>query len=373
MKKLITGMAFLLLTTFVACRKQAADTAINNFDPQLYKTLLSAGIPESQIIEQEEYYVVWGQLRFKKGKTSLEQVKAWFAKAGKPVAQEEQTRHLLLMNSEVVQSIRVYANVPYDWDYVTRKAMQDWAAIPNCKINFYYVTFTEAAGLGDVQVLPDGGMLNEGVPVLTEFPSGSSGWKIWVNTDVYTTAPGNQVPVADRPSAMRYDMAHAFGYTLGFLPPGEPGGIQIPGTPAADAASVMNPNGFHLWNGFSAYDIVAAQYLYPYTSLDKWITSVQDDFNADNLTPGVSYAGFDITWDASLVNSPTITLELYQHRTYIGTIASTIPNSGHFAFTESHFNAFFPAAKQSGVQIRIINDTKEWETDFSAMFFINWE
>lgn len=377
MKKLITGMAFLLLTTFVACRKQAADIPSSTADPELYKTLISVGIPENKIQELDEYYVVWGELRFKKGNTNLEQVKAYFGKAFNPIALEEQLRGPDQVNTNIIESIRVwvYSDLMYNWDYPTRHAMQDWANIPNCKINFNYLRPGESSGLADIQVVPDGGTLSPVDAATIEFPTatGNPGWRIMVNTDVYTTAPGNSIPEADRPSYMRFVMAHALGLTMGFRRPGDAAGIQIPGTPISDAASVINGTGSGAWNGFSTYDIVAAQYLYPYNALDKWITSIQEDFDADDLAPLAGYSGFDITWDAALVNTPTVTLELYQHRTYIGTLASTIPNSGHFLFTESHFNSFFPAAKQSGVQIRIINDTKEWETDFSAMFYINWE
>lgn len=375
MKKLLTGIAFLLLTTFVACKKnQSADVASSTSDPQLYKTLLAAGIPENKIEEQEEYYVVWGELRFKKGNTNLEQVKAFFGKANKSGAQEEQFRGPYLVNTNIIESIRVWSDVNYTWDYATRRAMQDWANIPNCKINFHYIRPGEPSGLADIKVVSDNDQLGPVTVAMVEFPTatGNPGWRIMVNTDVYTTS-GSNIPEADRPAYMRFVMAHAFALTMGFRQPGDPAGTQIPGTPGSEAYSVINGAGSGAWNGFSTYDIIAAQYLYPYNSLDNWITSVQEDFHADYLTPVTGYSGFDINWDASLINTPTVTLELYQHRTYIGTIASTIPNSGHFFFSESHFNSFFPPAKQSGVQVRIINDTKEWETDFSAMFFINWE
>lgn len=152
---------------------------------------------------------------------------------------------------------------------------------PNCKINFNYLRPGESSGLADIQVVPDGGTLSPVAAATIEFPTatGNPGWRIMVNTDVYTPAPGNSTPEADRPSYMRFVMAHALGLTMGFRRPGDPAGIQIPGTPGSDAASVINGTGS--------------------------------------------------------------------------------PNSGHFLFTESHFNSFFPATKQSGVQIRIINDTKE--------------
>jgi hypothetical protein len=74
-------------------------------------------------------------------------------------------------------------------------------------------------------------------------------------------------------SQKKYNMAHELGHTLGLRhtnwmarneDENPDGAIRIPNTPFTDAASVMNGGtALNSWNGFSAYDQIAAFQLYP--------------------------------------------------------------------------------------------------------------
>jgi hypothetical protein len=63
-------------------------------------------------------------------------------------------------------------------------------------------------------------------------------------------------------TTMQFCTTHEMGHTIGFLHTDQTAGDLIPGTPESDPASVMNSYA-NPWVGFSPYDIIAVQTIYP--------------------------------------------------------------------------------------------------------------
>ncbi|WP_205512989.1 hypothetical protein [Longitalea arenae] len=377
MQRISAWVILILVTTFISCRKNDLSSNTNGSssttDKELYNTLLQAGIPANRIEDKGEHYVVSGDLYFKKGSTDLNQVKAYFKKGPR-----EEQRQFHTLNTDIAESLRTRIDLSlfHTWEFPARLAMQAWANVPNCKVNFLYVNPNEPPGSEDLVIVPDNGTLDENVIAAADFPAGGNTWRIRINTNFYDQ-PGQNVHPDNRGSNMIYNMAHEIGHVLGFHHTNESWGWQIPGTPGigGDPASVMNGGtALHLWNGLSANDVAGVQWMHPYNPLDNWITAPQVDFHANWLLPIESYAGIEVTWNASLVSTSTVTLQIYKNRALLGTVASGIPNNGHFSFTEGHYNSFFPPmSDHSGVQFRIISDANASQSDYSCMFFLNWE
>ena len=172
----------------------------------------------------------------------------------------------IVSQSTIVEGMRVDLSgldaVP-DWQTAARQAMAEWNSVGNSTL--YFVE----GGPADITVSTFSPS-NCLVAAQASWPSGGS--------------PGNTIVVnpgfcgTNTAGTRKRNMAHELGHTIGLrhtnwqtndctFPPcqeGSEGAIQIAGTPATDNASVMNGSTASVsWSGFSTYDRIAVQVLYP--------------------------------------------------------------------------------------------------------------
>lgn len=162
------ALALVLITVFVSsCKKTETlsqqDTV--NKDEKLYAELLNGGVKAENIKDLGEYYLVEGDMMFKKNKTDIAKVSAYFnatkdgsgnlhletsaggngkiASVGIP-NKISQWRSANLVSSSNVENIKVYNDYPYGantlWGSAWSSALNNWASISNCKINFIMIT-----------------------------------------------------------------------------------------------------------------------------------------------------------------------------------------------------------------------------------------
>lgn len=199
---------------------------------------------------------------------------------------------------------------------------------------------------------------------IAEFPSAdNAGYRIRVNTS-YTLTESQKI----------FILTHELGHCLGFrhtnwASDGEPsqpvGAYQISGTPTTDSQSIMNSgsafSGVPNWSGFSTYDVIAAQTLYPFSAYDNWLADVTYFSIYNNDIPPA------ITWNNALVYTNTVSIELFQFGASKGIIAQNVPNNGSFSVDYSYL---LPGSfTKCGVQLKIIADDNPNITDMTRMFY----
>ncbi|MDJ1503385.1 M57 family metalloprotease [Xanthocytophaga agilis] len=377
---------FLLYGT--SCQNDKVDPHSNlssSTDLPLLAKLKEAGFKENQIEDQGEYYLVSGDLLFKKNETDLKQVEAYFAlkkgfNQGKS-AREQQWQTPGIISSFNVENIKVYVNpsIKANYEVALQEAIGNWARDANSKINFAFIDTdqpTDNSIYADVNVYADNSITGD--YARAEFPSTNKpGWRIRVNTSL-----SNGLSYLQK----RFLFAHEMGHVLGLYHTDEyHPGYLIPGTPQSDPNSVMNSGVYYNgvvppWNSFSTYDKIAVQYLYPWGTYDKWLTSPEGKytglygygiFGGDRYDQ--SYASFDITWNNALVTTSTVTLQLYEKGALKGTLASNIPNTGYYHVNNTPLlPTNMTPAYTPLIQIKIISDANPAISDFSSTFYVGF-
>ncbi|WP_342329271.1 M57 family metalloprotease [Pedobacter sp. FW305-3-2-15-E-R2A2] len=379
-----------------SCKKESADPNANNpqKDEKLYNALLMNGIKAEHIKESAEYYLVEGDMLFKKHKTDINKVNDYFISKNNSIVLPEasssstgakgklsvlqgnqlsQWRSTNYISSIKVENIRVYYDYPSGfnslWGSAWITALKNWENIPDCKISFYN-DYQPAPLNAENSITIVAGI--DGLPAYAaaEFPNSdfSAGYRIRINTTSLTASLSESQKV--------FLLTHELGHCLGFRhtnwsSDGESqlpyGSVLIPGTPSSDASSIMNSasafSGVPNWSSFSTFDIVAAKTLYPYTTYDKWINDVGYFVIYNNDIPPV------IQWNTSLVSTGTVSIELLQFGQSKGLIAQNIPNNGSYSVDYS--SRVEGGFTKKGVQLKIISDSNPAINDLTKMFYFS--
>ncbi len=166
--------------------------------------------------------------------------------------QTRQYKHSRIVSQDNVANIRVKyeSNVPSVWQSASDAALTEWNNIYGSK-----VTLTKVNSGEDLTIYYEN--LNDStVGARATFPSstGEVGYRIRINT-VHDGLPS---------SMQKFIMVHEIGHCLGMrhINNNESDRTQIDGTPVTDDNSVMRPVADY-WNGFSQYDVIAAEVVYP--------------------------------------------------------------------------------------------------------------
>jgi hypothetical protein len=252
----------LILLLIISCSEQEPETVAvvkKTGDDKVLQYIKDLGFSESSIQEFEDYYLVEGDISFQKN-MKLE------GNNGGRTDQAVVTTGLVSSTNVIDILVGVDASVPSsgtdNWRTEIQQAISDWNSVNGSIVHFNY---TSSATPVDILVTTDGGAFYDNVLASAEFPSsGNAGWRIRLNLDFN----GNQSMTS---SQKRYNMVHELGHCVGlrhtnWIANGESSAWYVPGTPCTDNSSVMNgATALNSWNGFSKYDIVAAQILYPIT------------------------------------------------------------------------------------------------------------
>jgi hypothetical protein len=251
----VAGLALLA----AACADAGAPTgSVPAADPLLVK-LAAAGWDTAGAQDMGDRFIVEGDIGIAK-----DVVASWPAATpipGGPMGPKLQWHTTNLVGQTRVYGLKVdlsgLASQPA-WQTAARQAMAEWNALGQSAV--YLVEGTPA----DITVRTGYYGLC-GIAAEASWPSGQNpGPTITVNTN-YCGSPNNS-------STKLHNMVHEFGHVLGlrhsnWQARGEvdpAGAIQVPGTPATDASSVMNGGtAANAWAGFSANDRVAVRTLYP--------------------------------------------------------------------------------------------------------------
>lgn len=379
---------FLFTITFYSCKKeQVAASAVQapNYtpDPALYGKLLSYGIKPEDIVETKNHYTVQGDMLFRKFVTDTVLLDNYFGAGNQHAGRERLDSTFAVaqyitgsvVSSPRCESMRVFVDPSLrntGWPDAVPLALSAWANVPDCKVNFTHVEYSAAYATGnDIVIKAD----TEGaVPPLTvamaEFPRlGVPGPTILINTNYNSLTPGQILWFA----------VHELGHCLG-LKHTDNGNVNVPwrlvpGTPQSDPASVMNSvSNYQSFTGFTTYDMVAIRYMYPYGTLDKWITYPEGKYGSDPLYPRAGYAinttALNIKWNKDLVNTPTVRLELYKNDVLMQVLAEEAPNTGSFFAEVGPYLNMVGTEYAFFVQIKIYSNTDQLYSDATSKFLI---
>lgn len=376
--------SFILLLN--ACkRNDSRETEPSSNNPEvLLSKLKEYGFTEKDILDQGEYFLVEGDLLFHKEKTDIPYLDRYFSRKkskerdlknfdlfGRKFSIHDQAHSQYLVSASNVEAININvetSGLAADWSTAIHEALGHWANLSGVKINFYYKNFGQVPADVDISFRQDFGALPSNVIAAAEFPTsaGDAGFQVRINPDFLGMS---SVPY----STKVYNMVHEIGHCIGLWHTNQSGGNQIPGTPASDPNSVMNGGtALYTWAGFSSYDIIAAQYLYPWSNpTDQWITSPDRKFPLNYVV--VEEDDLVLTWNKDLHATATITVRIYKNNVLAGTLFSSIPNTGSVIVPRSqlflyntpnvlHHNGYY--------RIEIISDANPLMKDITSNFSI---
>jgi len=238
-------------------------SSITNDSPVI-KKLIASGYKIEDIQETKEFYVVQGDILFSKNINDYKKSSLTNRHASTYNTVSEQNR---------VITVGIDSSIPRtgknDWRSAIVSAMSKWSDLSNTSIKFVLSYDPNP----DILIKSDNNTLGASTIAAAGFPfiNGKPFNQILINFDF-----NNNTTVSE--SSKTYNMVHEFGHCIGFRHTNwdainepvvdesgiGPGAIYIPNTPSQDSNSVMNgQTASYSWNGFSTYDIVAVNYLYP--------------------------------------------------------------------------------------------------------------
>jgi hypothetical protein len=229
---------------------------------------------------------------------------------------DKQRRYTFIVSGSRVTNIKYYLDgtVPADWRTAIGQAIIQWNNVNGTALFISQITTSSGADVR-VNAIHEAGASWIARATLPA-SSGAPGSIMTINTYHNTLDAGRKL----------FAMAHEMGHNFGLLHTNQTDGAIIPGTPATDANSVMNS--FVLpWNGFTHYDQVAVQVLYPgnggssatlrqHCDYTGWTAN----FAIGNYNLAAIRAAGGINDDASSLRVPAgMRVTLYEHDNFTGT------------------------------------------------------
>ncbi|RPE14036.1 hypothetical protein EGT74_11150 [Chitinophaga lutea] len=389
-----------IVTLMAACKKQDVpskpETATGTDDGLVLQKLKSYGIPEARIKDAGQYYAVDGDMYFHKKNADIGLMDRYFSKPKTDeatvlgrmgdIAQAHTNNVVSSANVEavaihIIRQDQSSAGVDWTWYDAILDAARYWNEVAGTKINIVnYGAFAVDANVSITFMNDAAEPLPYYVIAAAEWPTvtGTPGYRIRINREFQPNPsnPGQQVTYASKV----YNMVHELGHCLGLRHAdwenegaGSIGANHIPGTPWNDFNSVMRSGtANNNWAGFSAGDVTAVQYLYPWSNpMDKWITS-PDAKAPNNIVHLVEDdQTLTVTWNTSLHTTSGVTIKLYQHGVYKGTLGTGLPNTGSATFSRLQvYQALnFPNLYTEGnIRIELVSDANPAVKDITGFY-----
>jgi hypothetical protein len=245
----------------------------------------------------------------------------------------DQRRYTYIVSQSRVTNIKYYSDgsVPAAWRTAITQAVSAWNAVNGTALFISEVTSSTSA---DVRV--------------NAIYEGGAGWVARATLPSSSGAPGSIMTINTYHNSLDagrklFAMAHEMGHNFGLLHTNQTDGTIIPGTPATDANSVMNSYVLP-WAGFTHYDQVAVQVLYPgsggssvqlrqHCDYTGWTAS----FGVGNYTLSSIIAAGGVNDDASSIRVPAgLRVTLYEHDNFTG--ASLVRTADDNCFVNEGWN-----------------------------------
>lgn len=228
------------------------------------------GFDEELIEDQGEYYVVDGDMLFYK------EMHVHPKKPKQGRSTQYSSGQLVAPDRQQNISIRVDPSLS-NWQTAVQNAINSFNSLADCRLRFNITTSSDA----DINIIPS---FATAVADAVFPANGREGFRIRINT-AYTGANTD----ARRQLIIAHELGHCVGlrhsdwYNRGGSGQSEPQNTYdpntgapitaelIPGTPQSDANSVMNCCiAGNSWGGFSGFDVVALNELYPANNTTGW-------------------------------------------------------------------------------------------------------
>ncbi|WP_298760088.1 M57 family metalloprotease [uncultured Psychroserpens sp.] len=288
----ILTLSMALMLCFQNCSEDniTEDESLNELNRNaVIDKLIEKGYARETIIELDDFYLVGGDLMFSKDINDYIQEDDFLER-------HAHTNNLVSQANVTSMTVFIDNSIPQlgtdNWRNEIIQAMDDWSTIDDNCVDF---TITLNSNTADIIVRSDNNSLPNTTIASAGFPTNNQPHnEILINLDFLsnmTVTTGQK----------RYNMVHEFGHCIGFRHTnwdargegvGPVGANLIPGTPNQDPNSVMNGGtATFTWNGFSAFDIIAADFLYGGCAVPSFtITGASYACRFDNLTFTVSGA-----------------------------------------------------------------------------------
>ncbi|MCF6347140.1 MAG: zinc-dependent metalloprotease [Flavobacteriaceae bacterium] len=233
------------------------DSSLNQDQSPVIAKLVAMGYDREMIKEYDDFFLVEGDLMFSKNIKDYPAISDTFTKQA---VNNSNLLDLTKTNISVYIDNSMPSSGQDNWRTAISSAINDWNSISGSSVYFNLSTNSNA----DITIKSDNGALPNNVVASAGFPSNGNPYNtVLVNLDFLN------INVSE--GSKRYNMVHELGHCIGLRhtnwdSQNEYSANTIPGTPNGDSNSVMNGGtALFTWNSFSTYDIIAAQYLFPYS------------------------------------------------------------------------------------------------------------
>jgi hypothetical protein len=308
-------LILLLMVTAISCEKDdgLAPGISDKFEKHL-QFLESTGFLRDDIVYDaaRDEFIMDNDAVLSRKEVEAYMVREKFVPNGKV----KQRRYTYIVSASRVTNIKYYIDgtVPADWRTAIGQAITEWNNVNGTALFISQVTTSAGADVRVNAILESGASWIARATLPSS--SGAPGSIMTINTYYNTLDAGRKL----------FAMAHEMGHNFGLLHTNQTDGAIIPGTPATDANSVMNS--FVLaWAGFTYYDQVAVQVLYPggggggsatlrqHCDYTGWTAN----FTIGSYNLAAIQARGGINDDASSIRVPAgLRVTLYEHDNFTG-------------------------------------------------------